>query len=84
MPLGALADSSEKLEKLKSIALKFPGSSPKKKPATPKTPKTPKEPKPPRERSFGANGINPIVFEKTYECVGTWKKLFRPEVQEIM
>merc|ERR1712051_1126326 len=74
MPLGALADSSEKLEKLKSIALKFPGSSPKKKPATPKTPKTPKEPKPPRERSFGANGINPIVFEKTYECVGTWKK----------
>merc|ERR1719458_1099605 len=46
MPLGALADSSEKLEKLKSIALKFPGSaSPKKKPATPKTPKTPKEPK---------------------------------------
>jgi len=45
-----------------------------KKPATPKTPKTPKEPKPPRERSFGANGINPIVFEKTYECVGTWKK----------
>merc|ERR1712051_1098527 len=46
MPLGALADSSEKLEKLKSIALKFPGSaSPKKKPATPKTPKTLKEPK---------------------------------------
>ena len=76
MPLGALANSSEKLEKLKLIALKFPGSpaSPKKKPATPKTPKTPKEPKPPRERSFGANGINPIVFEKTYECVGTWKK----------
>lgn len=76
MPLTALANSSEKLEKLKSIALKFPGSpaSPKKKPATPKTPKEPKEPKAPRERSFGANGVNPIVFEKTYECVGTWKK----------